>query len=434
MAGRLTEAKIDSRSARERLKRGRQPHWRMIEKGRVHLGYQRDKGEPTGRWLLRRYLRRHPVKNANGKETLITNYSTITLGLADDAVEANGKTVLSFEQAEAKARAMVATPSSRPARLTVKEAMQRYFDFKRDEGQDTEDMEGRSRVHILPELGSLVVAELTAEQLGRWRTGMADRPAQRRPKQGKPQYAERADTDDKVRARRASANRILTLLKAALNHAFDEGHVGNRDAWGRRLKPYRNVDKARIDYFQIAEAERLINGSAEDFRSLVRGALETGARYSELARLEVRDFNRDAGTLSVRRSKSDKPRHIVLTPEGAAFFTGHCAGRQGSERMFRHADGSAWKKSEQARPMRDACAHAKITPAVGFHQLRHTWASHAVMNGVPLMIVAQNLGHRDTRMVEKHYGHLAPSFITQAIHAGAPRFAVATDSKITPLR
>jgi hypothetical protein len=44
------------------------------------------------------------------------------------------------------------------------------------------------------------------------------------------------------------------------------------------------------------------------------------------------------------------------------------------------------------------------------------------MNKVPLMVVAQNLGHADTRMVEKHYGHLAPSFVADAIRAGAPPF------------
>ena len=37
------------------------------------------------------------------------------------------------------------------------------------------------------------------------------------------------------------------------------------------------------------------------------------------------------------------------------------------------------------------------------------------MNGVPLMVVAKNLGHKDTRMVEKHYGHLAPSYVAAAI-------------------
>ena len=44
------------------------------------------------------------------------------------------------------------------------------------------------------------------------------------------------------------------------------------------------------------------------------------------------------------------------------------------------------------------------------------------MAGVPLLVVAKNLGHADTRMVEKHYGHLAPSYVADAIRAAAPRF------------
>jgi site-specific recombinase XerD len=92
--------------------------------------------------------------------------------------------------------------------------------------------------------------------------------------------------------------------------------------------------------------------------------------------------------------------------------------------LLTKADGSAWKKSDQARPMADACKRAQIKPAASFHILRHSWASHAVMNGVPLMVVARNLGHSDTRMVEKHYGHLAPSYIADAIRAGAPTFGI----------
>ena len=102
--------------------------------------------------------------------------------------------------------------------------------------------------------------------------------------------------------------------------------------------------------------------------------------------------------------------------------------------MFRHADGTGWKLSEQGRPMREAVARAKISPPIGFHGLRHTWASLSVMNGMPLMVVAKNLGHRDTSMVEKFYGHLAPGYITESIHAGAPRFNVKPDKKIVPLR
>jgi hypothetical protein len=47
------------------------------------------------------------------------------------------------------------------------------------------------------------------------------------------------------------------------------------------------------------------------------------------------------------------------------------------------------------------------------------------MGGVPLFVIAKNLGHADTRMVEKHYGHLAPSYVADAIRAGVPRFELA---------
>jgi len=203
--------------------------------------------------------------------------------------------------------------------------------------------------------------------------------------------------------------------------------VASRDAWGRRLAPFEKVDVARVRYLTVAEAERLINAGEPDFRALVRAGLETGCRYGELIRLEVCDFNPDASTLAIRQSKSGKPRHVVLTEQGAAFFRRHCAGRSGHELMFRHADGSGWQKSEQARPMAEACANGKIKPAISIHILRHTWASLAVMNGTPLLVVAKNLGHADTRMVEKHYGHLAPSYIVDAIRASGPRFGIETD-------
>ena len=74
--------------------------------------------------------------------------------------------------------------------------------------------------------------------------------------------------------------------------------------------------------------------------------------------------------------------------------------------------------------MLDAVNNARIAPAISFHGLRHTWASHAVMNGVPLTVVAKNLGHTTTAMIEMQYGHLAPSYVADAIRAGAPRFGV----------
>jgi integrase len=285
-------------------------------------------------------------------------------------------------------------------------------------------------------VGDLVVSELTAELLRRWLANLAASPAQTRPQAGgRPQYRHVPKTEEEVRRRRATANRVLTVLKAALNHAFHEGHVSSDVAW-RRVKPFKAVEQPRTRYLTVAEAQRLLNAAdPADFRPLLRAALETGARYGELCRLEVHDFNGDAETLAIGKSKTGRGRHVVLTEQGADFFRQLCAGRGGHEVMFRHARGGPWKPSDQKRPMAEAVARAKISPPIGFHGLRHTWASLAVMAKVPLMVVAKNLGHRDTTMVERHYGHLAPSFVVEAIHAGAPRFEVKEPKKkVVPLR
>jgi integrase len=94
--------------------------------------------------------------------------------------------------------------------------------------------------------------------------------------------------------------------------------------------------------------------------------------------------------------------------------------------------GREWKPSHQAPLMLAACKHARIDP-LNFHALRHTWASLSVMGGMPLMVVAKNLGHADTRMVEKHYGHLAPSYVADAVRKHAPRFGTSEPSKVRAL-
>lgn len=252
-----------------------------------------------------------------------------------------------------------------------------------------------------------------------------------RAKPGAPQnYKAAQDDAEALRRRRSSANRVLNILKAALNHAYDEKLVTSNDAWGRRVKPFRAVDVARVRYLTVPEAQRLLNACDATFRPLVCGALQTGARYGELTRLEVHDFDPDAGTVHIRRSKSGKPRHIRLTDEGAAFFHQLTLGRPGDAIMFMRPDGKPWQKSHQARPMMEANARASLTPPITFHGLRHTWASLCVMKGVPLIVVAKNLGHADTSMVEKHYGHLADSYVSDAIRVGAPQFGLASTNVV----
>src|SRR5262249_38837875 len=154
-------------------------------------------------------------------------------------------------------------------------------------------------------------------------------------------------------------------------------------------------------YLSDDESRRLTNACPADFRALVTGALLTGCRYGELAAMTAEDFNPDAGTVRVRRSKSGKPRHVVLTAEGRDFFAMQATGKAIGARLFLHGNGRPWNKSEQARPLAAVCDAARIEPGVNFHGLRHTYAARLAMKGVPLAVIATQLGHADTRMVEK---------------------------------
>ncbi|WP_246811417.1 site-specific integrase [Mesorhizobium sp. AA22] len=424
------------------------PHWRTLVPGELHIGYRKRRADAPGKWVMRRYVGRD--EGADGGSP----YRKETLGLADDYRDADGASVLSYSDAQrlAHERAGAAAPNDAgsPGLLTVREVVEDYIAFLKAERRSGRDAERRAREFILPELGGLWVAELTTDRLLQWRDAMAAKPARLRTgairdresgeRVRKPQrYRPAPATPGEIRARRATVNRTVTVLKGALNRAFKLGRVNDDLSW-RRLDPFVKVDVARPGHLSVAEAQRLINATnaTSGFRDLAHGALLTGCRYGELCRLLVGDFQR--GRIVIRESKSGKPRDVRLTEEGVAFFRAVTAGRPTGELMFLHPvqrDGETamegWAKSQQARLMLDACRVAGIVPAVGFHQLRHTWASLAVMNGLPLMIVAENLGHSDTRMVEKHYGHLTEDYRDEAIRTSGPRFGVAAPTNVVPM-
>jgi integrase len=165
----------------------------------------------------------------------------------------------------------------------------------------------------------------------------------------------------------------------------------------------------------------------------VQAALLTGCRYSELVRLVASDFDPDSQTLRIRLSKG-RARHVTLTDEAVDCCLGWTAGLKPGERVFLRSDGKIWGKSHQKRPLEAASERARIEPYANFHVLRHTHGSHLAMNGVPMGVVAAQLGHADTRMTEKHYAHLAPSYVSETIRANFPRLGISGQSAIVALR
>jgi hypothetical protein len=56
------------------------------------------------------------------------------------------------------------------------------------------------------------------------------------------------------------------------------------------------------------------------------------------------------------------------------------------------------------------------------------------MRGVPMAVIAKQLGHADTRMTEKHYAHLAPNYVADTIRANFPNLGISDTTNLVPFR
>lgn len=445
--GRTTDdARIVTRTARERLPAKHEPYWRGIEGG-LALGYR--EGSRGSVWLVRLM--------GGGR------YRKEVLGRADDVAAADGTTVLDFRQARAKAQewatrrnriaaGLESEPAPGPAKpYMVADAMADHLaDYAARGGKALGTTTTSVNAHILPALGALPVGRPTREKLKGWHRALAAAPPRPRSKAGHaPRHREASDDPDAPRRRRASANRVLTTLKAALNHARTGGKVScPADAWAA-VKPFREADQPKVRHLTDDEALRLLDACPPDPREPVTGALLTGCRYGELAAMRAGDFDPRAGTVRIGRGEGGKMRHIAPTDEGRTSFTARSAGKATGAPLFTHevmARQAArergretrrvpWGHSHQSRPIKRACEAADIVPAVGFHVLRHTYASRLVMRTAPLPVVAAQLGHADTRMTSRHYAHLAPDDVTDTVRATfGPLGITPTQPAVTRLR
>jgi integrase len=398
--------KLETRTARRRLKAQHKPYYLRIGRS-VYLSYRRGVGQPEGRWGIRTY--------AGDKR-----YKEKSFAIADDVQDSNGRTVLDFDEAQDRARVLakgfMIGDQTNLGTTTVSNAMEEYAEWLTEHRKSADQTKCTIKAHIKPKLGKRKIASLTTPDLRRWHSDLAKAPARIRGKE----RTRPLDKDDPeaIRKRRATANRVLTVLKAGLNYAFREGAVDDDTAW-RRVKPFGNVDAPRVRFLTVRESQRLINSATPDLRNLIRGALHSGARYGELVALRVEDYDTDGGTIYIRDSKSGRPRHVPLNDEGQGFFEGISAGRKSSETLFLRDNGEPWGKSHQARPLKEAVAKAKLHD-VSFHILRHTYGSFLAAEGVPLQVIAAALGHADTRTTEKHYAHLLPDHVAATIRASLP--------------
>src|SRR5262249_19499591 len=313
MARKVRNASLENRTSRGKLEPRGKPYYFSMDPG-LHLGYRKP-SKGSGKWVVRFY---------KGAQV----YDTDTIATADDTSDAifsdrdilkaqiKETHVLAFAQAQILARRLRDQRSKSAAGIsgpyTVSRALADYFAFLRSEGRPEHlvaDTERRAASLIEPKLGVVELAKLNTQQLRTWRDNLVKAGARLRTIEGKAQKHRDIADEDALRARRASVNRVWATLRAALNHAFREGHAPTDREW-RKIKPFKGVDGQRTEYLTIAEAKRLINASNPDFRPLVEAALLTGGRYSSLAQLKVRDFHEQSGTVDLRTRKGNGSERV----------------------------------------------------------------------------------------------------------------------------
>jgi integrase len=421
MARASVNTDISSKAKRLKLAIQREPYWFSLGSGE-HIGYRKT-GDAKGNWIVRYYSKEHGRKFAS-------------LGQADDSPAHMGSNEVSFDEARKLAAAEIKRMKqsdnagvAHNSKYTVADAAQAWLDMWKGTERGKETAAANVKLHILPKLGAVELERLTRQQIEKWLHDQAKKPPikvlarqksnKKLPPSRQSKIVYNADDPETRRKRKDSANRVFRDLRALLTRAYKGGYIASKAAW-EMVDEFENVGVAKNEYLTLEESQRFLEFCPQDFRNLVQAALITGCRYGELCRLRVSSYDGNGRTIEVIQSKTGKKKLVFLTDDEAAFIEPHTDGKQSSELMFRRDDGEAWGKSHQQQRMEDTLSAAGIKRHVRFHDLRHTFATLLAMNGAALPLIADQLGHNGTRMVEKHYAHFSPDYIGATVRANKP--------------
>ena len=252
------------------------------------------------------------------------------------------------------------------------------------------------RLHIVPELGALCLDEIGGKHI-----------------------------TDLLRNKRlegytpATRNRLLTLIRTIFNLAIRWKIPGASDnpTLGIAMVP----EHFRERYLTRDETHRLLESlSLDENRSaaqIILLLLLTGARRSEITKSKWENLDLDQGTLFVPISKTGKPRRLILNAEAVTIL-----------RSLRPIAGNPYLLPSQKteRPFTSLHAHWKrIRERAGLenlrvHDLRHSYASFLINQGVSLYVVQKLLGHTQPQTTQR-YAHLSKQTLEDAAEA-AGRF------------
>ena len=381
--------RLETASARRKLPISKKPLYVKIAPN-IRFGYRRNEG--PGTWSVR--------VTGPGVDWIKR------IGLADDFEPADGRSVMSFWQAQDAARKLARrqpgddADDSRP--VTVGEAIDLYARDLEARGGDGYNSK-RARLHLPASILSKPVGLLRAAELCKWRDGLIEKGLAR-------------DT----------VNRVRTCLRAALSLAARrDRRIANRHVWEDDLEALPNATMARNVVLADDVVAKLI-ATAYDHDPklglLADTVSTTGARPSQAARLLVADLDlavRSAPQLLMPRSgkghankraqKMAERVRVQITSELATRLKAEAKGRASDAALLTRADGSPWgyRRSDQyRREFAEVVEAAGLDPkTVTPYALRHSYISRALLRGISITLIADATDTSE-REIRRHYAKL----------------------------
>ena len=362
---------IDKATVRKALPPRREPYWGApVERG-LFVGFRRlDQG---GNWVARYH--------GDDKRHV---YQSLGVVSRDNDYEAAKVAARRWRRAQ---EAGVETKRV----LTVADVCRDYTDAIKAEGRERTAVDARKRFDRIvydDAIGKLRADKLTQRHLEAWLVRMEAGEMTGR-KAGIPS--------------RATINRNLTSLKAALNRAVSRREIPKERAieWDA-IKPHKNADGRRDIYLDREQRRALLEAAGDDLRDLLTCIALTGCRPGDPAAMLRKDYDKRTNTATFRTKTGE--RVIPLAPAARALFERLAKGKFPEARMFTNG-GAPWTPQAWAPLVKRAAEKAELPPETVAYTLRHGWITDAILGGMDLLTVARLTG-TSLEMISKTYGHL----------------------------
>ena len=320
----------------------------------------------------------------------------------------------------------------KPSAMTLEAYLTMWLDGHRGKQQTVAGYLTKVRLHVIPHIGHIQLGKLTTAHL----SALYKR------------LEEQGSTGGKGPLSPASVLRVHDILNPALKAAVRDGLLQTNPATYANRPNARQAAAPEFTVWTAEDASRFLNCERDSRdHALWHFTVHTGVRRGEVLGLRWRDIDFTAKTAVIRQTvgvirgkiiteelpKSNKPRVVDLDARTVEVLKAHKAA-QNTERL---ALGERWKDQglvfargayrlgpdevaggprhpDRVARLFDRRSAKHSVPDVRFHDLRHTWATLALKNGIPVKVVQERLGHANPTITMNIYAHALPGMQADA--------------------